>query len=184
MTELLRNGVLVLCGFAATSSLAAELTIEEFDRAVEELEVGATSEAEPLAMSALVVPAEVSVGETVIVAMKVRMEPTWYIYVDVPSTQPFIEAKWMLRHEPEDLEIVDGWAGPLATLHKTLPGTRVHASGPRDLVFFREMEVSEGAEAGESELTVGLYYQICNPRLCLEPKTKEQRLTVRIVERE
>ena len=157
---------------------ADELTLEQFDHAVDALHVGEPGERDPLAMAAALVSVDPGVGDTVIAVLKLRMLPGWYIYSQVPDTQPFIASEWILDTGP-GLEILDDWAGPPSTKHKALSNTRIHAAGRKDLVFFREMEISDAA-GSEVNADIGLRYQICNREYCLPPKTKKKRLAVSV----
>ena len=168
--------MILVLGAVAIPGVADELTLEAFDIAAKSLEVPEpTNETDPLAMNAALVATNPSEGDSVIAVLKLRLMPTWYIYEDVPASQPFIETDWILEAGP-GLEIIDDWAGPPATPHKTLAKTRVHASGKDALLFFRELEVT--AKASSTKVKVGLRYQVCNPEYCLPPKTKTKELTL------
>ena len=162
----------------STTGFADELTVEQFDHAVDALLVGEPGERDPLVMAAALVSFNPGVGDTVIAVLKLRMLPGWYIYSQVPDKQPFIASEWILDTGP-GLEILDDWAGPPSTKHKALSNTRIHAAGRKDLVFFREMEILD-AVGGEVNAEIGLRYQICNREYCLPPKTKKKRLAVSV----
>ena len=157
-------------------AMAGGLNLDEFDDAIETLIVGDPSEEDPLSMSTLVIPATASVGESVVAVLKLRILPGWYIYADVPASQPFIEAQWHLEPDRE-LEIVDDWAGPLATPHKESPNTLVQQGGVEALVFYREAEVVDAGD-GKASVDIGLTYQICSREYCLPPISKVNTMTV------
>ena len=166
-----------LCAIGLASppvAVADELTLEQFDRAIDALFVGEPNDRDPLALAAALVSSSPGVGDTVIAVLKLRMLPGWYIYSEVPDSQPFIESEWILD-AGSGLEILDDWAGPPSTKHKQLPNTRIYAAGREDIVFFREMEVTD-ATGGEVNADVGLRYQICNVEYCLAPTTKKRQL--------
>lgn len=165
-----------------SSSSADELTLERFELAVLALHPAAPFNHDPLSMRTAAVSVNPGVGDAVVAAMKLRILPGWYIYAKVPAEQPFIETELILEHGPE-LSIVDDWTGPPTLPHKTAANTRIYESGAEDLLFFRELVVSERG-SGESRITVGLKYQICEADYCLPPRTKTQQLVVGLLSEE
>ncbi len=129
-------------------------------------------------MRAAAVSVDPGIGDAVVAAMKLRIMPGWYIYAKVPADQPYIETELILEHGPE-LSVVDDWTAPPTLPHQTATNTRVYESGTEDLLFFRELVVT-GRGGGESRITVGLRYQICDADYCLPPTTKTQQLVVNL----
>ena len=164
------------------SSSADELSLARFESAVLEIRPAAPGNHDPLSMRAATVSVNPGPGDAVVAVMKLRILPGWYIYAEVPDEQPFIESELILEHGPE-LSIVDDWSRPAALPHKTAANTRIYESGAQDLVFFRELAVAEQG-GGESEVTVGIKYQICDADYCLPPTTKTQQLVVRLLSEE
>ena len=164
----------------AMTAQADDLSLEAFDAEVEELQVDDPTDRDPLAMNATLVSVNPGVGDPVIAVLKLKMSPGWYIYEEVPATQPFIETDWILNANPA-LEIVDVWAGPPSTRHKDISSIRVHEAGPAGTTFFRELEVIESDDS-TATVEVGLRYQICNPEYCLPPTTKTKELSVALAD--
>ena len=175
-----------IVGFAQwllpSASSADELTLERFESAVLALRPADPVNHDPLSMRAAAVSVNPGPGDAVVALMKLRILPGWYIYAKVPAEQPFIETELMLEYGPE-LSIVDDWTGPPTLPHKTAANTRIYESGAEDLLFFRELVVCERG-GGESRITVGLKYQICDADYCLPPTTKTQQLVVNLLSEE
>ena len=165
-----------------SASNADELSLERFEWAVQTLHPAAPVNHDPLSMRAAAVSVNPGPGDAVVAVMKLRILPGWYIYAKVPADQPFIETELILEHGPE-LSIVDNWTGPATLPHSTAANTQIYESGADDLLFFRELVVSERG-GGESRITVGLKYQICDADYCLPPTTKTQQLVVRLLSEE
>ena len=155
---------------------ADALSLERFELAVEALHPTAPVSRDPLSMRVAAVSVNPGIGDAVVAVMKLRILPGWYIYAKVPADQPFIETELILEHGPE-LSIVDDWTGPPAVPHNTAANTQIYESRAEDLLFFRELVVTERG-SGESRITVGLEYQICDADYCLPPTTKTQQLVV------
>lgn len=185
--KLLRPILLVaIVGFAQwlppSASSADELSLERFESEVLALHPTAPVSHDPLSMRATAVSVNPGPGDAVVAVMKLRLLPGWYIYAKVPAEQPFIETELILEHGPE-LSIIDDWTAPPTLPHKTAADTRIYESGAEDLLFFRELVVSEPG-GGESSITVGLRYQICDADYCLPPRTKTQQLVVSLLSEE
>lgn len=157
---------------------ADELTLDAFDLLVSQIVPEQPVDKDPLKMGASIVAVSPGLGDSVIVALKLRLLPGWYIYEKVPPGSPFFESEWILDIGPE-LSVIDEWAGPPSTPHKDLSFTRVHEAAEQDLLFFREMKVSD-VRSAQAALSVGLKYQICNAEFCLAPKTKSKQLSVEL----
>ncbi|MDH5455232.1 MAG: protein-disulfide reductase DsbD N-terminal domain-containing protein [Gammaproteobacteria bacterium] len=165
-----------ICACASLAAYAGDISLDEFDAEVERLPVDEPTEQDPLSMNATLVAADPGHGDPVIAVLKLKMAPGWYIYADVPDSQPFIETDWILNADPS-LEIIDDWAGPPSTRHKDISSIRIHEAGRDGSVFFRELEVVAPGE-GSASVEIGLRYQVCNPEFCLPPKTKTRTVSV------
>ena len=164
--------------FTSANEVTKNYTLDQFDEAVDALPVAKTSRQDPVQVSAMLIPAQAEPGETVVVVQKIRIHPNWHIYAYVPKTQPFIVTQWKLDMG-DDLFAVDRWSGFEPTPYKRVPGIEVYKS-TSDMVFYRELMLSDDPEESDVEVNVGILYQACDPEICLPPVTKLKELSLAV----
>ncbi|MCV6606435.1 MAG: protein-disulfide reductase DsbD N-terminal domain-containing protein [Porticoccaceae bacterium] len=161
---------LTLIGGWLASSMATTETysLDQFDEAVAALVVAEPTSRAPLQINATLVPMSASPGDTVVAVVKVRLMAGWHIYAQVPASEPFIQTQWLLELE-DGLAAVDEWSGPAAQAYAANPEIEIHKGSESELVFFRELVVTENA-ADNVAVSAGLRFQACDPNICLPPK--------------
>lgn len=171
--------IVLLAGCAAVNE--SENTAQQFDMAVESLQVEAPTPRSPLQMKASLIPAQAAPGETVKLVVKVRLMPGWHFYDYVPPTEPYIQTKWLMELG-SGLESQGEWGGPEATPYISNPMMLVHEGGAEPMVFYRELVVSENA-TGAVAVEAGLHFQACDADICLPARKRTEDLILTVIAR-
>lgn len=171
LNSILLGMLAISVGVFSTSLLAKDYTLDQFDEAVEALEVAEPTKRDPLQVSATLVPSHAAPGETVVAVVKIRLMPGWHFYHKVPANEPYVETQWHLELD-KGLVAVDDWSGPTPQPYESNPELKVHKGSSQPLVFFRELVVEEEGASGEIPVSTGLRYQTCDPHVCLKPEKK------------
>ncbi|MBK0368696.1 protein-disulfide reductase DsbD domain-containing protein [Flavobacterium agrisoli] len=102
------------------------------------------------------------------VVVKSKVLAGWHIYAYVPKTQPYLQYKLVLE-TPKGVTPLTDW---------TKPNSYPYADNifvyKGQQVFTRYFSVKDLASG--SKITTGLFYQTCDIRQCLPPKTKAKEL--------
>ena len=180
------GGVALVFGLAACSQLsgpgvnqAPAYDEAQYNLDVEALKVKRPSRRSPLQMTASLIPATASPGETVRVVIKVRLKPLWHCYDYVPEGEPFKQTE-RLMELGEGLQASGDWQIPESTPYIKNPSLMVYQGGREPLVFYRDLVVADDA-SGELTVKTGLKYQVCDENMCLPPKKNLQDLVLTVV---
>ena len=129
----------------------------------DQLEIEATSSEAPVSMNAKVFSTDEGATQKNVLVVKVNVHENWHIYAYVPEGGFFVQSEIKLDL-PEGVE---------ADLVKE-PKTKAYDADPQimlykgDLLFVYELKADE-LTGGEHNITTTLYYQPCDPYVCLPP---------------
>jgi hypothetical protein len=129
------------------------------------------TEDRPVVLSAVVRPAAATVGDTVTVAVRMRIAPGWHTYAAAGKT----EAAVLTRVEdalPVGAKPVGAWRLPKGLSQE---GGGEHYTG--DVVFLRTVTL-EATPPGPVEIPVTVSFQACDQERCLPPQSV--KLTARL----
>lgn len=136
------------------------------------LKVTKATEADPLSINATAV----TVGDSVAILIKTNMAPGWHTYHYVPTNMPYVQTEYVLRL-PENVADKGAWTHSRPSLSTTDQGVLIHENN----AWYVYKTVRKDKKP--VELTVGLYYQICDLRQCLPPTEKTVTLQLHIDQR-
>jgi hypothetical protein len=125
----------------------------------------------PVVLSAVVRPATATVGDTVTVAVRMRIVPGWHTYA-APGKGVPAEVTRIEDALPAGAKAAGAWQLPAALPHAD---GAAHYTG--DVVFLREVTL-EATPAGEVEIPVTVSFQACDRERCLPPESV--KLTARL----
>jgi DsbC/DsbD-like thiol-disulfide interchange protein len=118
----------------------------------------------PVMLSAVVRPAAATGGDTVTVAVRMRIAPGWHTYAAAGKGGSAI-ATHIEETLPDGVKAAGAWQPP-----KALPQTDGAAHFTGDVVFLREFRL-EANLSGAVELPLKVSFQVCDRERCLPPET-------------
>jgi hypothetical protein len=129
------------------------------------------TEKSPVSLAAVVRPASSPVGETVTIAVRMKIAPGWHAYAEAAPGET--AALTRLRETlPEGVQAEGPWRMP-----ETEPERNGGATYTGDLVFLRTFRL-EAAKPGAVEIPITVSFQVCNQERCLPPESV--KLTPRV----
>jgi hypothetical protein len=143
-------------------------------RAVTATAGDALADDHPVVLSVVVRPAAATVGDTVTVAVRMKIAPSWHTYAAAGKGAPAVVTR-VEDALPTGAKAAGAWQLPEALPHAD---GGAHYTG--DVVFLRDVKL-EATPAGTIELPVTVSFQACDRERCLPPETVKvtARLEVR-----
>ena len=170
-------GLLAGCGAVDSQ----QYNLEQYEQAVQALQVGEPTGRAPLQMTTSLVPATAAPGETVRLVIKVKLMPGWHFYEYVPEGEPYKQTEWLMELG-EGLQSLSEWEGPSAEPYLYNPMMAVYEGGEEAIVFYRELVVNDDA-SGELTVKAGLYFQTCDANMCLPTRKQMDDLVLKVTGR-
>jgi hypothetical protein len=125
----------------------------------------------PVALSAVVRPASATVGDTVTVAVRMKIAPGWHTYATAGKGGSAVATR------VEDVLPVGAKSAGAWRLPKGLPHEDGSEHYTGDVVFLRTVTL-EATQPGPVEIPVTVSFQTCDQERCLPPESR--KLTVRL----
>lgn len=128
----------------------------------------------PVSMSSVVRPETATVGDTVTVAVRLKLSPGWHVCAEAgkgtaaPPTR--LEAAL-----PEGVELDGAWRRPEASPQKD--GSSIYAD---DVVFLRNFKLTK-SKTGPVDLPVTVSFVACNDERCLPPASVKLTAHVKVL---
>ncbi len=126
------------------------------------------------------IPATARPSENIRLVVDVQLQPDWHIYSVIRSTNPDAPP-------PTKLLVSDGLLTKDGPVYETPPISQfIRVLGMTieyhsELAFlYQNLQVPEGAETGNSNLSASLTYQLCTDSICLPPKTELLKVPYKI----
>lgn len=98
-----------------------------------------------------------------------RLASGWHLYANVPSDEPYIQTALSLQL-PEGAEAIGEWTTPRSIVDPHAPKLRLWMG---DLVFARQIRLSEATAASDVSIGCTISFQCCDENQCLPPDTIE-----------
>jgi hypothetical protein len=128
---------------------------------------------QPVVLSAVVRPASATVGDTVTVAVRMKLAPGWHTYAAAGKGGPAVVTR-VEDALPAGAKSSGAWSMP-----KGLPHEDGSAHYTGDVVFLRTVTL-EAAKPGAVEIPVTVMFQACDLERCLPPESRKLSARVEV----
>jgi len=133
---------------------------------------------QPCSAKLMLNPAQVSPGEEFEAVLTLRLEPSWYLYAEVPDDAPYTAAEFSLL-PAEGIEPLGDWVRPPAETYDQGDKIKIYRG---EATLRRRLRV--GGAKGVTTVRVRISFQACSPETCLGPEEMEVSAVLRVGESE
>ena len=127
------------------------------------------TETEPIALAAAMDRSEVNAGDSVLLVIRMKVDPAWHSYAVSGPTGVAMPTKLELIL-PKGVTTKSDWFYPEPEMMDSIEGTIAAYVG--DLRFAIPLSVSEIVAKGRTEVQCEIRYQACKHESCLPPDAK------------